>query len=121
MQNSIRNGRCIHHTPETDILGGDTVVFEGMIAVASTDIPAGRLGACEVDGVFSLPKGNAAFAQGDRVYLDSAEVDGKTVYTATDAPGDIYAGVAWDNAGAGAGYVPVRINFGVPASAGTGE
>lgn len=120
MQNSIRNGRCIHHTAVTDILGGETVVFDGMIAVASTDIPAGLVGACEVDGVFSLPKASAVFAQGDRVYLDSAEGDGKTVYTATDAPGDIYAGVAWADAGASDDYVSVRINFGVPASAEAG-
>lgn len=116
MQNSISNGRCIHHAPAADIFGGSLVVLEGMIAIASTDIPAGALGACEVDGVYALPKGNTAFAQGDRVYL--ALADG--VYTATATPGDIYAGIAWEAAAANADFLPVRINFGAPAPAGTG-
>ena len=120
MQNSIQNGRCIHHTPETDIMGGDIVVLEGMIAIASTDIPAGSVGACEVDGVYALPKGNKVFAQGDRVFLDGEVVDGKIVYTATDTPGNVYAGIAWDDAPDNDNIVPVRINFGAPVPAGTG-
>lgn len=120
MQNSIRNGRCIHHTPAADIMGGEIVVLAGMIAIASTDIPAGAMGACEVDGVYALAKGNTAFAQGDRVYLTEGEVDGKTVYTATSAPGDIYAGVAWDNVPANESVVSVRINFGAPVVATSG-
>ena len=38
MQNFVRDGRCIDYTPTADVLGGDIVVFPGMIAIASTDI-----------------------------------------------------------------------------------
>ena len=40
MQNSRSMGRCIHHTPGKAVLGGELVVLTGMVAVASTDIPA---------------------------------------------------------------------------------
>ena len=40
MQNSRSMGRCIHHTPSKAVLGGELVVLTGMVAVASTDIPA---------------------------------------------------------------------------------
>ena len=56
MQNSRSMGRCIHHTPGKAVLGGELVVLTGMVAVASTDIPANEVGACEVEGVFALPK-----------------------------------------------------------------
>lgn len=56
MQDSVRDGRCIDYTPSADVLGGDIVVLPGVIAIASTDIPAGVTGACEVHGVFELPK-----------------------------------------------------------------
>lgn len=56
MQNSRSMGRCIHHTPGKAVLGGELVVLTGMVAVASTDIPANEEGACEVEGVFALPK-----------------------------------------------------------------
>ena len=50
MQNSRSMGRCIHHTPSKAVLGGELVVLTGMVAVASTDIPANVEGACEVVG-----------------------------------------------------------------------
>ena len=53
MQNSRSMGRCIHHTPSKAVLGGELVVLTGMVAVASTDIPANEEGACEVEGVFA--------------------------------------------------------------------
>ena len=55
MQNSRSMGRCIHHTPSKAVLGGELVVLTGMVAVASTDIPANVEGACEVEGVFAMP------------------------------------------------------------------
>lgn len=72
MQNSRSMGRCIHHTPGKAVLGGELVVLTGMVAVASTDIPANVEGACEVEGVFALPKkASETPKQGAPLYLAS--------------------------------------------------
>ena len=72
-------GRCIHHTPGKAVLGGELVVLTGMVAVASTDIPANEEGACEVEGVFALPKkASETPKQGDPLYLASDNTLTKT-------------------------------------------
>lgn len=105
MQNKIRDGRSIDIVPTTDVEGGSVVVLPGMVAVASTDISNGTLGACEVDGVFELPKGSGAIAQGAAVYWKG----GKCVSV---PDGAVFAGMAWEKAEANANTVCVRINFG---------
>jgi len=104
MQNSIQQGRSINITPTADIKGGDLVLFPAMVAVASTDIAAGQLGACETEGVFELPKDGTAFAQGQAVY---AKTDGTVTATVDD---EIRAGVAWADAAGTDDTVPVKIN-----------
>lgn len=106
MQNKIRDGRSIDIVPTTDVEGGSVVVLPGMVAVASTDIPKGALGACEVDGVFELPKGSGAIAQGAAVYWKG----GECVPASSD--GAVFVGMAWEKAEANANTVCVRINFG---------
>lgn len=105
MLNKISAGRAIHVTARADISGGELVVMAGMVAVASTDIRKGELGACEVEGVFELPKGAGAIEQGAPVYLGA---DNKV----TAMSGDTFLGVAWADAGAQAATVDVKINFG---------
>lgn len=113
MQNKIREGRCIDVTAESDITGGSVVNLGGLIAIASTDIPEGQTGACEVAGVYELPKVSGAISQGAKVYLDG---DGKITTSAStgegqDAEDNTYAGVAWEAAASGDATVPVSINF----------
>ncbi|MCL1915679.1 MAG: DUF2190 family protein [Desulfovibrionaceae bacterium] len=106
MQNSVRQGRSIDYTPTDDVKGGDLVVFPAMVAVASTDIPAGALGACEAEGVFELPKDSTALAQGQAVFVAA---NGASV-TATAGEGALRAGVAWSEAAGSADVVAVKIN-----------
>ena len=88
-----------------------------MVAIASTDIPAGVAGACEAHGVFELPKAAEAIAQGTRVYLNETVADGVTTHTATATAGPIYAGIAWESAAQADAIVEVNINFGAPVAA----
>ncbi|MDR2051130.1 MAG: DUF2190 family protein [Deltaproteobacteria bacterium] len=112
MQNSVRAGRCIDYTAQTDVKGGDLIVLSGFVAVASTDIPAGATGACEVEGVYALPKGNEAIIQGVPLYWTGTAV---TATKPEDGTG--FVGSAWEAAAAPDATVAVRINFGsVPVS-----
>lgn len=120
MQNFVREGRCIDYTPTADVLGGDIVVFPGMIAIASTDIPAGETGACEVNGVYELPKAAEAIAQGTRVFINETVDNNVTTHTATATAGPIYAGIAWEAAAQADAVVEVKINFGAPVAAKAG-
>ena len=104
MQNYIRDGRCIDYTPTQDVQGGDLIVFPAMVAVASTDIAVGQLGACEAEGVYELLKDASSFAQGAVVY---AKADGTVTSTAT---GNVRAGVAWSGAAGSEETVEVNIN-----------
>lgn len=111
MQNSRSMGRCIHHTPGKAVLGGELVVLTGMVAVASTDIPANEEGACEVEGVFALPKkAGETPKQGAPLYL--AEDTTLTVTAGTQ-----FVGTAWADAASNDATVLCRINFGYAAAA----
>ena len=111
MQNTYSMGRCIHHTPGKAVLGGELVVLTGMVAVASTDIPANEQGACEVEGVFALPKkAGETPKQGAPLYL--AEDTTLTVTAGTQ-----FVGTAWADAASNDATVLCRINFGHAAAA----
>jgi predicted RecA/RadA family phage recombinase len=111
MQNRVQNGESILYTAPADVKGGALVVFPGMVAVASTDIPAGKAGACDAEGVFLLPKDNTTLAQGQAVYV---KPDGKTTASVNDGQSTPTAyqriGVAWAAAVAGDSAVKVKIN-----------
>ncbi|WP_297218073.1 DUF2190 family protein [uncultured Desulfovibrio sp.] len=110
MQNAYSMGRCIHHTPAKAVLGGELVVLTGMVAVASTDIPANEEGACEVEGVFALPKkAGETPKQGAPLYL----AEDKTL---TVTAGTQFVGTAWADAPANDPTVLCRINFGCGAA-----
>jgi len=107
MQNSIQQGRSINITPAADVKGGDLIVFPAMVAVASTDIPSGQLGACEAEGVFELPKDGTALAKGQMVYVNTST--GRV--TATEGEGDnLRCGMAWEDASGTATTAIVKIN-----------
>ena len=105
MQNSVQAGNTIIHTPTADVTGGELLVFSGMVGVAVTDIAEGSEGTLATVGVFELPKGTMAFAQGQVVY---AAADG-TLSASADG-GAIRAGVAWAEAAGSAAVVSVKIN-----------
>ena len=82
-----------------------------MVAVASTDIPANVEGACEVEGVFALPKkASETPKQGAPLYLASDN-------TLTTTSGTQFVGTAWADAQANDATVLCRINFGYGVAA----
>ncbi len=71
----IHDGDAIDYTPGGNIAAGDVVVQEDLIGVAKLDIPAGRLGALSVTGVFDFPKATgsgSAIPAGATVYWDES-------------------------------------------------
>jgi len=104
--NFLQDGKTIAITNGTTktISSGDPVVIGAVIAVAITDIPAGSLGDGFTCGVFILPKlpadivpaGTAVFIKDGKIQLDSKDA--------------VAAGIAWEDAGANATVVAVKIN-----------
>lgn len=99
--NYIQDGATITITAAAAIKSGDPVVVGDIVAVALTDIEQHAQGEAKADGVWSLPKGAGAIAQGVAVYLDSNEIS--TTDTGT------YAGVAWRAAENGDTHIDVKL------------
>lgn len=97
----IQTGDAVDYTPVAEVNAGDVVVQGDLVGVAKLDIPAGKLGALAVTGLFDFPKATGsgtAIPAGTRVYWDATEkvakADsesgankeiGKTVKAASDA------------------------------------
>lgn len=76
----IQDGNYVDYTPSGDIAAGDLVVQGDLIGIAQGDIPAGKLGALAVTGVFNVPKAagtSTAITAGTSVYWDEAELVAK--------------------------------------------
>jgi len=105
-KNFIQDGNTISITNNgnEDIVSGSAVAVGDLIAVAVTDIPGSGVGDGLVKGVFQLPKLSAdVVPAGAKVYLASGTVQ----LEATDA---VFAGYAWEAAGAGDTVIDVKIN-----------
>ncbi len=82
----IHRGEMIDYTPSVTVRAGDVVVLNDLIGVANLDIPAGRLGALTIVGIFDFPKDvGYTFYQGRRIFWDAA--NGKVAH---DDGGGIY-------------------------------
>jgi len=71
----IQGGDAIDYTPATAVAAGDVIQLTDLVGVAKLDIPAGKLGALSVVGVFDFPKSTGAgqdIALGARLYWDAA-------------------------------------------------
>ncbi|MFH1022121.1 MAG: DUF2190 family protein [Planctomycetota bacterium] len=76
----VQTGDAVDYTPVADVKAGDVVVQADLTGVAKLDIPAGKLGALSVKGVFDFPKATgagSAIAAGAKVWWDA------TVHQAT--------------------------------------
>ena len=81
MATFVHDGKSIGYTPGSDVTAGDVVVQGELIGVAKVDIPAGRLGALAVVGVFDFPKATGVgtgIAAGANCYWDVADGEAKT-------------------------------------------
>lgn len=113
----IAQGDVLTHVAGGAIAVNAIVVIGALIGVAVTAAAAsGDSIAVKTTGVWEVTKvGSQAWAIGDRVYYDA----GNTRFTKTAADG-IYAGIAYEAAGAGAGVVTgkVRLNGVAPEVSG---
>ena len=77
----VQEGSTIDYTPAADVAVGAVVVQSELVGIASHAIPANRLGALAVSGIFDLPKATGAgtaIGAGVNVYWDVAEAVAKT-------------------------------------------
>ena len=81
MATFVHEGNAIDYTPGADVAAGDVVVQGSLLGVANDAIPAGRVGALAVEGVFSMAKDGGAYSAGDVV-----DWDGSTIITTAGAP-----------------------------------
>ena len=115
-KNYVQDGGVIQHTNSgTALAAGDPVVIGNLIGVALVDIANGATGSVAIEGVFALPKVDAAvIAQGEKLTFDAsagAFDDG----SATPAAGDVTnCCVAMEAKGATTGEtIDVKLNVGV--------
>lgn len=93
MARYIQEGKIINFQNSTagKISYGDVVVLTDRVGVASVDIPAGSLGAVQLEGVFEVAaETSAAFTVGETVYWDAAN---KRVTATKPASNAITAGM----------------------------
>ncbi len=108
MATKISEGLRIDYTPGSAVAAGDVVVIGEMVAVATEPIAANALGAVDVEGVFSFPKGvtsTDAITAGAKLYWNAS---GSVV--TTTASSHKVAGYAVAAAAASATTVPVKLS-----------
>ena len=74
----VSRGDLVDYTPGSTVTAGSVVVQGELVGVANLDIPAGRLGAITVTGVFDFSKGVGAITAGANVYWDVADGEATT-------------------------------------------
>lgn len=80
----LNEGDYINYTAGSDITAGDVVVIgDNLVAIATSDIASGAVGALAVRGVFDVVIKNESFTAGDAVYWDE---DGNP-YNGTEGTG----------------------------------
>jgi len=116
MQNYIQDGKTIDYTNGgSAISSGDVVVVGKIIGVAVGDIANGETGVLAIEGVFDLPKVDAAvIAQGKNVIWD-ASAGAFDDNAATPATGDVSGCcIAMEALGATtSANIQVKINVGI--------
>lgn len=75
----VQDGTSVDYTPGSAVIGGDVVIQGELVGVAKVDIPANKLGALSVAGVFDFPKATG---------VGTAITTGALTYWNTGAAGD---------------------------------
>jgi predicted RecA/RadA family phage recombinase len=71
----IHEGSAIDYTPAVAKTAGDVVLLGDLLGIVRNDIPANRLGALAVEGVFEFPKqAGTALTTGQKVYWDATNL-----------------------------------------------
>lgn len=113
--NQVSTGAVFNYTAGSNITSGDVVVIGKLIGVALEDIASGSVGPVAIEGVFDLPKVDAAvIAEGENVIYDvsAGKFDDNL---ATPATGDVSnCCIAMEAKGATtSGTIKVKLNAGV--------
>lgn len=103
-KNYVQAGTTIEFVAAAAIKSGAIIEVGSMVVVAQTDAKSGEVCVGHTQGVFLLSKVSGAIVQGETLYLKNGSI-GK------DNTG-VYAGKAWQAAGADAAEVEVNLNFG---------
>lgn len=102
--NYIGEGKVVSFTAASALSSGDPVVIGGLLGVVVADVANGETGQACVEGIFALPKLDAAvIAVGERVSFDISSGDHGEVDDAsiTPAAGDLTnCGIAMEAKGA---------------------
>ena len=98
------DGKAIDFFPVTDVPAGSVIVQGSLVGITKHDIPANRLGALHVTGVYEVVKANVAIPLGSKVYWDDTAK--QAVLSAT---GNAQLGIAVLDAAATDEIVLVRI------------
>lgn len=109
-KNFVSEGLVLDYTNTGSavIYSGSVVVMGDLIGVSITNIPAGKVGAVRVEGVFALPKAadTALTLQGAAVYWDTAA----KLVVAAEGTDIVPAGVVARVPASGATAVEVKLN-----------
>jgi predicted RecA/RadA family phage recombinase len=105
MINYVSKGLTIDYTPTVAIASGQPVLVGVMLGVAVVKIAANDTGTLEIEGVFSLDKGDVVIAQGAQLYWD--DTNSVVTTTATD---NTACGKAFASAASGDATVDIKIN-----------
>lgn len=71
----ISDGKSIPHTPGSAVAAGSVVVQGDLVGIATEAIPAGKLGALQVEGIFEVDRVGAILGglpAGRMVYWDES-------------------------------------------------
>jgi predicted RecA/RadA family phage recombinase len=106
---TVAKGDSIDYTPAADVAAGAIVFLGDIVAIATSALAAGVLGALAVEGVFAFAKDDTSgpvFAQGDPAFWDSANSQAVAVCGA----GMRRLGTVVTAAGASDSTVRIKIN-----------
>lgn len=109
MKNFVEEGKTMQYTVAGKaVKSGDVIVIGEHVGVAVTSGEVDENIALAVEGVYELPKGNGALAQGSKAYVNTSE-EGVTTIVGT-ATGNKYAGIVWEAAPASTNAVLIKLN-----------
>jgi len=100
MATFVHDGNTIDYTPATDVAAGDVVVQGELIGVAKVPIPADKLGALAVTGVFDFRKATGAgeaIGVGANAYWDETNQQATTTATGNKLIGRTVAAAGDDD------------------------
>lgn len=115
-QVAVVNGQdasAVDYTPSSAVTGGDVIVLNGLVGVATSDIAANEQGSLSVEGIKKVPKTTAAWTVGLPVHWNpTGDPDGGTSGTgaANQLGVGTYMGIAALAASSGDDYGYVRLN-----------